>query len=139
MSEALAQVLNQPLYTVEVFRIAANKERAIAFQRGVSSEVIILGSILIILQILDGIFTGIGVNQFGIDAEGNPFIHSLMSHIGYIPALIASKSVAIGIIVYLCSLSNIISWIRGALRGMIGVYLCAAIIPWSAILYTHLT
>lgn len=138
MTEACAQVLNQPFYSVEIYRLAASKERSIAAKRLPTSEVLTLGAVLIILQILDGVFTGIGVSHFGLDAEGNPFIHSLMSQLGYIPALVMAKSMAIGIIVYLCALSNLIHWIKNALRGMIGVYLCAAIIPWSAILYTHL-
>ena len=31
-----------------------------------------------LLQVLDGIFTGIGIHHYGIEMEGNAFIRSLM-------------------------------------------------------------
>lgn len=99
-----------------------------------SQEMIVLSAILIILQISDGILTGLGMNMFGTAAEGNIFLRALMESWGYIPALVICKSVAIGVIAGLCCLSTVVAWLPKAMRGVIAIYLVAAIIPWTYIL-----
>ncbi len=138
MTELATQVFNQPFACVELYRQAACRERTKPANIIPTQEVLMLGGILILLQILDGMLTAIGVSSFGIAAEGNPFIRHLMDQFGYLPALIFVKTIAVFIIGYLCLLANQVVWIPGAMKGLIGIYLSAAIIPWSAILFVHL-
>lgn len=102
-----------------------------------SREVIIVALILAVLQVLDGVLTGIGVYQFGVSMEGNILLRSLMESIGAIPALVLAKVVAICVVISLAFLSSVVVWVNTALRAMVALYLIAAIIPWSAILITH--
>ncbi len=100
----------------------------------IKREVIILGIILSTLQILDGVLTTLGVNSFGTEAEGNIMLRSLMELIGHVPALILAKALAIIVVAILCSLSTKINWVGRAFKVVIGIYLMAAIIPWTMIL-----
>ena len=113
------------------------KSQAKELRYGISNEVIVLGSILAVLQILDGILTTLGVSHFGTDAEGNVILRSLMEIIGHVPALIVAKSLAIAVIATLCVLSKKITWVGRAFKFVIGIYLFAAIIPWTMILVTR--
>ena len=102
-----------------------------------SKDILILGSFLIILQILDGLLTGIGMYHFGTRAEGNMFLRVAMESIGYIPALVLAKSLAIGIILFLCHLAKTVKWLPMAMKAVILIYLGAAVIPWTAIIVTR--
>ena len=102
-----------------------------------SREIVVLGIILCVLQIADGILTGIGINAFGVAAEGNSFLRFLMEQLGYIPALTLTKGVAVVVTTILCTLSSNVSWIRHALKAVIGVYLLAAVVPWTLILLSE--
>lgn len=102
-----------------------------------SKRVIILASILGVLQILDGVLTGIGVANLGTQAEGNILLRTLMEVVGFIPALIIFKSAAIGIVGALANLSKTIKWVAPAFVVMIGIYFTAAVLPWTAILLLH--
>ncbi|MCB0318410.1 MAG: hypothetical protein KDD56_06610 [Bdellovibrionales bacterium] len=103
-----------------------------------SKEILILSLILIVLQITDGVLTGIGISHFGLQAEGNLLIRTLMQSFGYIEALVLVKFFAILVICGLCFLSSMITWIKTAMRAIIAIYLIAAIIPWTSILIHHL-
>lgn len=93
---------------------------------------------LMILQVLDGILTAVGVSLHGVDMEGNPLIRGLMVAVGPIPALIFVKSLAMAVVAGLYMLSGYIDWMVSALRTVVILYLCAAIIPWSVILVSRL-
>ncbi|NLF25681.1 MAG: hypothetical protein GX589_08520 [Deltaproteobacteria bacterium] len=97
-------------------------------------EVAVLGLVLCLLQVMDGILTAAGVNMFGVSAEGNVLLRYLMEQIGLIPALAAAKCAAIAATVTLCMLATQVSWISRALKGVIAIYLLAAIVPWTFIL-----
>jgi len=101
-----------------------------------AKNIMILGSIMAILQLLDGILTGLGMYYFGTSAEGNPLLRVLMENYGYINALVITKTFAIGVIVALCMLASKVSWISMAFKGVIGIYLVFAVIPWTIILLT---
>ncbi len=101
-------------------------------------EMIVLSLVLISLQILDGVLTGMGMNFFGIHAEGNFILRNMMHLLGYIPALVLAKTAAILVVCSLCYLSTRVAWLPLAMRGIIVVYLCAAVIPWSYILFSYL-
>ncbi len=99
-----------------------------------SRSVLVLGAVLIILQIMDGVLTGIGINNFGTAAEGNALLRFLMEEWGCFAALLTVKTFAIGVVCALCLLSQSVSWIKQAMVVIIGIYLTAAVVPWTAIL-----
>jgi len=101
----------------------------------VNPEIILLGTILAVIQILDGVLTAMGMNSFGTHAEGNLVLRNLMELVGHVPALIVAKGLALGVIGVLCGLSTRSTWVAPALKIVIGIYLCAAIIPWTFILF----
>ena len=49
-------------------------------QRSRLGDVALLGFLL--AQVLDGVFTYIGVTTFGIEIEANPIVAGLMTHLG---------------------------------------------------------
>ena len=103
-----------------------------------SREVVILGSILAVLQILDGYLTAIGVYHFGTDIEGNMLLRYLMESYGFVPTLVIAKTIALGIIATLCSMSSYVHWLGSALKLVIAVYLVGAVIPWCYIVSNHI-
>ncbi|MCB0353847.1 MAG: hypothetical protein KDD64_09995 [Bdellovibrionales bacterium] len=131
MTEAvLALTKSQWNLLLEQFR----KVGAVVREHAPTQEIVILGSILAILQIMDGILTAQGVHHFGIHAEGNPLLRWLMLSLGYETALIVAKVLSLVIIAALCFLATRVQWLIHAIRLVIFVYLGAAIIPWSVIL-----
>ena len=102
----------------------------------VSRDILSLGILLAVLQVCDGVLTGIGIAHFGIHAEGNAFLRFLMESVGYIPALVLAKSVAIGIIGALCLLAGRVRWLKTAMTGIAAIYIGAAVLPWTAIIVT---
>jgi len=97
----------------------------------------LLGLLLILLQLADGVLTAMGMAQFGLNAEGNVLLQSLMHRIGYIPALVFAKGLAVLVVCTLCVLSNRIAWIGSAMKVVIGIYFFAAVLPWTVLLWTH--
>lgn len=97
-------------------------------------EVLILGLILSLMQVLDGILTGIGIATYGTSMEGNLLLRSVMHTIGYLPALLLVKGSSIGVISFLCSQALKVSWLKLAMRTVIAIYLAFAIVPWTYIL-----
>ena len=119
----------------EAFYASLNEIRRNAPTR----EIIILGLILAILQISDGLLTGVGVGLFGTAAEGNPLLRCLMEHCGVMPTLFTAKTLAILSIYIVCRLSIKVRWANSAIRSLIAVYLLLAIAPWMSILLDHAT
>jgi hypothetical protein len=83
----------------------------------------------LLAQCLDGIFTYIGVNTFGLTVEANPLIAGLMASFGHGTALVGAKSVAgaLGVCLHLRE-------IHAAVALLAGFYIAVAIVPWVAIL-----
>jgi hypothetical protein len=136
MVEKSADILNPSFKDVAVFRAAALKTKAQSLGYETSAtDAIVLASILITIQVLDGILTNLGISAHGISAEGNPFLRSMMSQIGVGAALISAKGFAIVMSVYLVSLTSKIHWLRFALKATTVLYLGMAIIPWTIILF----
>lgn len=100
-------------------------------------EMLVLAIVLGILQIADGVLTGIGVYHLGIGMEGNPLLRILMEYCGAIPTLVIVKTGALMIIAALTTLSGTVAWLTLAMRGMVALYTVCAVIPWSAILYGY--
>lgn len=98
------------------------------------TELLTLGLILAALQVLDGILTGVGMAQYGTVMEGNVLLRTLMSYIGYLPALIITKTLALGVIAGLCHHTVRVSWLKGAFATIIVMYAMFAVLPWTYLL-----
>lgn len=87
-------------------------------------EVLVL-AIFLVAQILDGTLTYLGVQQFGIEAEGNVLLTTLMYAWGAGPALLAAKlfSSACGLILFAVSVYRLLAAAAGACIGF-------AVVPW---------
>ena len=131
MGQAAYKLDNKPNFTI----IEGGNTATAAVQP--SREMVILSIILALLQVSDGVLTGLGMSIFGTAAEGNLLLRTLMESWGYIPALFITKSFAIMIIAGLCYLSTVVAWLPRAMRCVIAVYVLAAVIPWTYILLTY--
>ncbi len=100
-------------------------------------DVIIASVFLGLLQALDGVLTSIGIARFGTSAEGNPLLRLMMEQFGQVPTLAVFKIAAICIVASLALLARHLPWIKDALHAVSGVYLFAAILPWTYILYVQ--
>lgn len=98
-------------------------------------NVLMLGVLLALLQAADGILTSVGINRFGITIEGNPFLRSLMEEFGHIPTLALVKLLAIIVVVSLTIIANRLPWVKSAMGAVTCIYLFAAILPWTYILF----
>ena len=96
-------------------------------RRSLFGDVAIVAFLL--AQGLDGAFTYIGVNIYGLGVEANPIIASLMATVGHGTALVGAKSVAgtLGVCLHLRE-------IHAAVALLAGFYVAVAIVPWVAIL-----
>lgn len=97
-----------------------------------------LGTALILCQVLDGVLTGIGVFHFGPGIEANLLLRSAMESIGSLEALVVFKLSAIIIVISLCYLSGRVFWIRTAMKALIAVYVFGAILPWGVMLFNRI-
>lgn len=89
---------------------------------------VVVLAIFLVAQVLDGALTYIGVRQFGIEAEGNVLLTTLMYAWGAGPALLAAKlfSSACGVILFAISVYRVLAAAAGACIGL-------AVIPWMMI------
>jgi hypothetical protein len=86
--------------------------------------------IFLLTQLLDGVYTYVGVTAFGIHAEANPIVAALMVHFGHAPGLLIAKIAAsgLGICLYIGRVHSVVALLAG-------VYLTVAIAPWTYILF----
>ncbi len=80
---------------------------------------------LLVLQGLDGIFTYMGINVYGVEVENNPLLLQWMTMVGYGPALFGAKlyAAALGVILHLQNAHRIVAWLAA-------FYALVAILPW---------
>ena len=78
------------------------------------------------VQIADATMTLVGVQRFGLAAEGNPLLFMALSTCGVGVTLFGAKSVAIALAVVLHRRSHPL-----ALSLLIVVYVYGAICPWA--------
>jgi hypothetical protein len=104
-------------------------------QKAISESAFYLGALLIFLQAADGVLTSVGISRFGLAAEGNPILRHLMAQFGHIPTLMILKLFAVAIIVGLVRTARRLPWISGAIGAVSCVYIFAAIVPWTYILF----
>ncbi len=81
-------------------------------------------------QVADGAMTYVGVLTFGPAIEVNPLVGSLMAVFGQGIALTAAKFVAavLGILLH-------VREVHGAVAALTGLYLAAAVVPWTTLLF----
>ena len=98
-------------------------------------EVVVLGAFLIFLQVMDGLLTCIGMSRYGLEMEGNPIVRDIMAEFGFAPTLALLKLTCVLAIITLTVRAKNVPWIKGAFGAVSFVYVFAAIIPWSYILF----
>lgn len=103
-----------------------------------ASRAFVLGSLLVVLQILDGLLTSVGVIRYGTAAEGNPFLRHMMEEFGHLPTIAVCKFLAILIVITLTVIARNRIWVQQAMGVVSCFYLVGAIIPWTIVLYLGL-
>jgi hypothetical protein len=83
-------------------------------------------------QLLDGVFTYVGVSVWGPAIEANPLVSSAVAVAGLGAGLTGVKAVAIafGMLLHLRRLHTLVALLTA-------IYVAIAIVPWAAILLTH--
>ena len=122
--------------TFEDINVAVEKQCAAGFSRQAqANSALLLGFILCSLQALDGILTSMGVSRFGTAIEGNPLIRTLMEEFGHVTALGLVKFCAILVVIALTCFAKRLPWVNNAMGAISCIYVFAAIIPWTYILF----
>ena len=84
----------------------------------------------LLAQALDGVFTYVGVRQYGLSVEANPLLGWLMASFGSGIALAAAKAAAgaFGIALHLSAVHRLVA-------ALAAFYLAVAVVPWIALLF----
>ncbi len=85
--------------------------------------------LFLVAQLLDGVFTYLGVAAFGL-SEGNPIIAHYMKHHGIGPSVTAAKSLAIA-----CAMLLHLLGLHRTLALLTLMYLSLAVLPWTYLLF----
>jgi uncharacterized membrane protein len=115
-------------------------DRTVMFYMGehkIAKKALLLGVIMVICHILDGILTFFGMEIFGIAAEGNGLLRYFMEHYGHGTTLFLGKTAAVIVTIALMCISHRRKWVRNLLAGVIAIYLVLAIFPWFYILSSY--
>jgi hypothetical protein len=112
------------------------KAASIAIERsGQAQSAFLITTSLILLQAADGVLTSMGVSRYGVNAEGNPLLRALITEFGNVPTLGFVKCIAIVFILALYYYSKRLPWIQNAMGAISCVYLFAAVLPWTYVLF----
>ncbi len=85
--------------------------------------------LFLVAQLLDGVFTYLGVAAFGL-TEGNPIIAYYMKHHGVGPSVTLAKVLAV-----VCSMVLHILGLHRTLGVLTLLYLSLAVLPWTYLLF----
>jgi hypothetical protein len=96
-------------------------------QRSLFGDVILI--LFLLAQVCDGAFTYIGVQTFGLHAEGNPIVGWYIAAVGAGLALVGTKALAIGCAAVLHAQAR-----HRTIGFLTIIYLTFAVIPWIDIL-----
>ena len=77
-----------------------------------TDEIIFYAALFAVVQVVDGLCTGIGVSLFGLQAEGNFVLRSAMQIFGCWQAIIIVKIVAFAAIGGMVWLTNHLFWAK---------------------------
>ena len=88
--------------------------------------------IFLLTQVFDGVFTYIGILQFGLHIEANFLVAAMMYNFGIAGGLLWAKITAciLGIALH-------IRGVHGAVAALALFYVAVAIGPWIAILFNN--
>lgn len=83
-------------------------------------------------QVLDGVFTYLGVSLWGLGIEANPVVSSAvaMAGLGTGLAVVKTTAIAFGIMLHLRRVHNLVALLTA-------IYFAMAILPWAAIFLTQ--
>ena len=84
----------------------------------------------IVVQALDGILSYLGIATYGAAAEGNPLVAWYVSMFGVAAGLATAKAFAIA-----CAAALHINARHRILGGLTFLYLGAAVLPWTGLLW----
>lgn len=89
--------------------------------------------LFLLAQAADGVFTYLGVQIYGLRAEGNPLMLWLMATLGEGPALAAAKLTA----------ATLGSWlhvmtVHRLVAVLTAIYIAGAVVPWALLLFVPL-
>jgi hypothetical protein len=85
--------------------------------------------LFLVAQLLDGIFTYLGVAAFGL-SEGNPIIAYYIQHHGVGPSVTMAKVLAV-----VCSMVLHLLGLHRTLGLLTLMYLSLAVLPWTYLLF----
>jgi hypothetical protein len=91
---------------------------------------VIVLSAFVLVQVLDGVLTYVGVTAYGPHLEANPLVRWYVSALGPGPALITVKAFAIS-----CALPLYSCALHGTLTALTALYFAGAIVPWTLALW----
>lgn len=93
-------------------------------------NLVVIGFLLV--QVLDGGLTYLGIAIWGPGIEGNPLLSSAIAYAGTATSLAVAKSIAIGfgMVLHLYRVHTLVAVLTL-------FYVAAAIIPWTALLLTN--
>ncbi len=100
---------------------------AVSGPRSLFGDLVIVA--FLVAQALDGVFSYVGLVQFGPHIEANPLISSAIPVLGQGAALASAKAIAatFGIVLHLRG-------VHRAVAALTVLYIGAAIVPWAALL-----
>jgi hypothetical protein len=98
---------------------------------------LILGSLLIAIQILDGFLTYLGVSFVGLASEGNLILRHLMGLYGPAPTILVAKVSGIILGIFLARQARSCVSIQLVIGLVIAYYTARALIPWTVVLYAR--
>jgi hypothetical protein len=95
-------------------------------RRSLFGDLVVLGFLLV--QLLDGVFTYLGVSIWGPEIEANPLVSLAVAAVGLGTGVAVAKLVAIGfgIVLHLRRVHNLVALLTA-------IYVAAAILPWTAL------
>jgi hypothetical protein len=95
-------------------------------QHSLFGDLVVIGFLCV--QVLDGVFTYLGVHMFGPGIEANPLVSSAVAFAGPGAGLTAVKAtaIALGMVLHLRRVHNLVALLTA-------IYFAAAILPWAAI------
>jgi len=99
---------------------------AVAHPRSLFGDIVVV--LFLIAQLLDGVFSYLGIAAFGV-SEGNPLIAHYIHHVGLGASLTAAKIVAA-----VCAMTLHLLGFHRVLAFLTLMYLSLAILPWTVVL-----
>lgn len=102
-----------------------------------SRKALLLGTALVICQILDGVLTYSGLRLLGVEMEGNGILRKMIHAYGMVPALCFAKVGALLSVGVLTVAAHRRKWIRPIILALSAIYLTLALVPWTLAIWSR--